>query len=66
MSEAALSRPGEKGAGVAHVGAHRITALDTNVEMVIREREGRVDVSLDIVTTSNGNTINYDCDPLLV
>ena len=46
--------------------AHRITALNTNVEMVIREREGRVDVSLDIVTTSNGNTINYDCDQLLV
>ena len=66
MSEAALSRPGGEGARVAHVGAHRITALNTNVEMVIREREGRVDVSLDIVTTRNSNTINYDCDQLLV
>ena len=46
--------------------ARRITALNTNVEMVIREREGRVDVSLDIVATSNDNTINYDCDQLLV
>ena len=46
--------------------AHRITALNINVEMVIREREGRVDVSSDIVTTRNSNTINYDCDQLLV
>jgi hypothetical protein len=57
MSEAALSRPGEEGAeaGVAHVGAQNHSIGHQRVEMVIREREGRVDVRPDIATTSNCN-----------